>query len=198
VTNCFRATMSPSQQKREMAKILEPVRDRILCILPGNHERRSGKDADDDPVYDIAAKLDTEDLYRENIAFLKIQLGREDPDHNHCGYFRPSYTIVVVHGAGGGILTGASVNRNERFGYAIDGMDVLISSHTHKPLTTQPGKIVIDPRNNVVSVKPFKVVVATSWLDYGGYAARMMLLPPSFCMNKLTLCGDHKEMIVTM
>ena len=75
VTNPFRATMPPSQQKKEMAKILEPVRDRILCIVPGNHERRSGKDADDDPCYDIAAKLDLETLYRENIAFVKIELG---------------------------------------------------------------------------------------------------------------------------
>ena len=57
VTNVFRATMYPSEQKRVMAKLLEPVRDRILCFVPGNHERRSGKDADDDPVYDIAAKL---------------------------------------------------------------------------------------------------------------------------------------------
>jgi len=31
VTNPFRATMPPSQQKREMANILAPVRDRILA-----------------------------------------------------------------------------------------------------------------------------------------------------------------------
>ena len=30
VTNIFRATMPPSQQKREMAKALEPIRDKIL------------------------------------------------------------------------------------------------------------------------------------------------------------------------
>lgn len=199
VTNPFRATMPPSQQKREMANILEPVKDRILCILPGNHERRSMKDADDDPVYDIAAKLDIEHLYRENIAFVKIQLGTEDAQDEHSNSkYRPCYCLVVTHGAGGGIMTGSSVNRNERFGYAIEGMDVLITGHTHKPLTTQPGKIVIDLRNNQVGVKPFRTVVATSWLDYGSYAARMMLLPSSFCLNMINLSGYGKEITVTM
>ena len=200
VTNVFRATMSPSAQKKEMAKILEPVRDRILCFVPGNHERRSGKDADDDPVYDIAAKLDLEDLYRENIAFLKIQLGKPEYDSGlkTRSEFRPTYCIVLVHGSGGGILTGASVNRGERFGYVIDGMDALIMGHTHKPFSTQPGKIQIDPRNNLVTVKPFKVICATSWLSFGGYAAQKMLLPSSHCLQTMTLRGKKKEIIVTM
>lgn len=200
VTNVFRATMSPSQQKKEMANILSDVRDRILCFVPGNHERRSGKDADDDPVYDIAAKLDLENLYRENIAFVKVQLGKakqaNGKDTN--GYTRPTYMLTVVHGAGGGILTGGAVNRGERFGYVIDGTDVLIVGHTHKPFTTQPGKIKIDPFNNKVSVKPFKVISSTSWLSWGGYAAQKMLLPTSHCLHTLTLKGDHKEIVVTM
>lgn len=194
VTNPFRATMPPSQQKREMAKILEPARDRVLCLLPGNHERRSGRDADDCPCYDIAAKLDLEHLYRENIAFLKINLGKSK---DVGGERRPTYILTVLHGSGGGILTGGSVNRSERFGYVLDG-DALILGHTHKPYTTQPGKIKIDPFNNKVSIQPFKVISATSWLEFGGYAAQKMLLPSSHCLQTLTLRGNKKEIIVTM
>ena len=200
VSNIFRATMPPSQQKKEMANILSEVKDRILCFVPGNHERRSGKDADDDPVYDIAAKLDLETLYRENIAFVKIQLGNKERENGTLtdGFKRPTYTLVVTHGAGGGIYTGAAVNRNERFGYVIDGMDALIVGHTHKPFTTQPGKIKIDPFNNKVSIKPFKVICSTSWLNWGGYAAQKMLLPSTHCLQTMTLKGDHKEIVVTM
>ena len=195
VTNPFRATMPPSQQKKQMANMLAPVRDRVLCLLPGNHERRSGKDADDDPCYDIAAKLDLEDLYRENIAFLKIQLGLEKnvngnrPNQDQ----RPTYSIAVTHGAGGGVLTGGAVNRNERFGSVLDNVDALIVGHTHKPWATQPGKIYVDLKNNCVSVKPFRVISSTSWLEYGGYAAQKMLLPTTFSLQKLHLCGNHKE-----
>lgn len=200
VSNPFRATMPPSQQKREMAEILQPVADRILCFIPGNHEARSGKDADDDPVYDIAAKLDLEHLYRENIAFVHIQLGvqKSQSGARTNAEKRPAYTLAVVHGNGGGILTGGAVNKAERFGMVIDGMDALILGHTHKPFTTQPGKILIDPQNHTVRVKPFKVISMTSWLNYGGYAARKMLSPTSHCLHTLTLRGNKKEMVITM
>lgn len=196
VTNPFRATIPPSAQKKEMANILRPVADKILCVLPGNHEARSGKDADDDPCYDIAAKLDIEDRYRENIAFVKIQLGK---DTRNCpAYQRPCYVLSVVHGAGGGILTGGVVNRAERFAYALSGVDAVILGHSHKPFTTQPGQVVVDPHNNTVSIRPFKVICMTSWLKFGGYAARKMLLPTSHDLQTLTLRGNKKEMIVTM
>lgn len=194
VSNIFEETMRPSEQKKVMAKMLEPLRDRILCAVSGNHERRSLKDADDEPTYDICCKLDIEDRYRENIAFVKLQIGDKDAD----GMRNPTYMMAVSHGAGGGILTGGAVNRNERFGYVLDGVDILITGHTHKPYVTQPAKIVVDGHNNKVSLKPFKVVSASAWLDYGGYAAQKMLLPSSHASQVITLAGNKKEIKVTM
>lgn len=197
VTNVFRATMMPSSQKKEMAKILEPIRDKILCSVSGNHERRN-RDVDDDPMYDIMAKLDLEQLYRENMAFLKVQLGAVDDGNKLDSKQRPSYTFCVTHGAGGGMLPGGVINRNERMGYALDGVDCLVVGHSHKPMISQPGKIVVDPRNNLVSVKPFKVVVATSWLNYGDYAMQKMLQPTSHALQTIHLSAYKKEMVVTM
>lgn len=194
VSNVFEETMRPSEQKKLMAKMLEPLRDRILCAVSGNHERRSLKDADDDPTYDIMCKLDIEHLYRENMAFVKIQIGNQEGN----GCLNPTYMLVVTHGAGGGIYTGGAVNRNERFGYVMDGVDCLIVGHVHKPFVTQPGKIKIDPHNNKVSVVPFKVVSSSAWLDYGGYAAQKMLLPSGHAAQTITLCGKKKEIKVTM
>ncbi len=194
VSNIFEETMRPREQKRVIVEMLEPIKDRILCACSGNHERRSGKDADDDPTYDIMCKLDLEHIYRENIAFMKIQFGRRDA----CGSLNPTYIFAVTHGAGGGILTGGSVNKNERFGYVVDGMDCLIVGHTHKPWVTQPSKIKIDAHNNKVSIKPFKIVSSTSWLEYGGYAAQKMLIPSSHAPQIITVCGSHKEIKVTM
>lgn len=192
----FRQTMPPSAQKKEMANILAPIRDRCLAFVDGNHERRSAKDADDSPIYDICCKLDLEHLYRPNIAFVNIQLGKET--RNCPGSYRPSYNIVVTHGAGGGVYTGAALNKAERMGWIIDGMDCLVVGHHHKAFSTQPGKIQIDVRNNQVSVKPFKVIGMTSWLSWGGYAAQKMLLPTTHCLQTLTLRGNKKEIIVTM
>lgn len=57
-------TVRPREQKTRMVEYLLPLKDRILCCVSGNHERRSLKDADDDPTYDIMTKLDLEDVYR--------------------------------------------------------------------------------------------------------------------------------------
>ena len=192
VSNIFEEVMRPRDQKRLMVEMLKPIRDRILCMTTGNHERRN-KDVDDDPSYDIACKLDIEDVYRENIAFLKIQIGNKELD----GTRNPTYLLTVTHGAGGGMLTGGAVNRAERFAYVLDG-DALILGHTHKPFVTQPSKIKIDPHNNKVTLKPFKVISMTSWLQWGGYAAQKMLNPTSFCPQVITLCGTKKEISVSL
>lgn len=194
VSNIFEETMRPSEQKRMMAKMLEPLRNRILCAVSGNHERRSMKDADDEPTYDIMCKLDLEHLYRENIAFVKLRIG----DKKANGQLNPTYTLAVTHGAGGGALSGGTVNRNERFGYAIEGVDALIVGHSHKPIITQPAKLVVDHANNKIACKPFKVVVSTAWLGYGGYAAQKMLIPSSHSVQRIFLAGNHKELTVTM
>ena len=195
VSNVFEDRYRPSEQKKMMAKLLEPVKDRILCAIPGNHEARSGKEADDDPMYDIMCKMDIEDRYRENIAFVKIQMG---DNRRSEGRRNPTYILGVSHGSGGGIYTGGAVNRNERFGYVIDGIDALITGHTHKPVVSVPGKIKINPQQNTATIVPFKVITATSWLNYGGYAARKMLMPATHTLQTMTLRGRKKEIIVTM
>lgn len=187
VSNVFEETLRPMDQKRLMTEMLEPLRDRILCAVPGNHEARSGKDADDDPIYDIMAKLDLEELYRPNLAVVKIQCGDVYSNSN----LNPTYTIATVHGAGGGIYTGATVNRAERFGNVLEGADVLITGHSHKAFLTKPGKLVINKQKNIVTQRPYFVVGLTSWMDYGGYAMRKMLLPGSHMAQVVHLGGQR-------
>lgn len=194
VSNVYEELYRPYTQKRMMTEMLTPLKSRILAAVTGNHERRGMKDADDDVTRDIMCKLDLEHLYRQNIAFVKIQIG----DTNIDGTRNPTYSIVLTHGAGGGMLPGSTINRNERFGYVIDGADCLVVGHSHRPMVSQPSKLFIDSRHNRVSVRPFKVVVASSWLDYGGYAAEKMLLPQSHVAQVITLCGNKKDIRVTM
>ena len=171
--NPYDELVRPSEQKKRMVEFLEPIKDKILCAVTGNHEARSLKDDDVDITYDIMAKLDIEDIYRQNMAFMKVSLGHRKNDNTPI----QSYTFAVTHGAGGGIYTGATVNRNERFGNVIEGLDCLVVGHTHKGTVSKPSKIVIDRKNNVVSMSHYTVISMVSWLNYGGYALKKMLLP---------------------
>lgn len=187
VSDVFEETMRPSEQKKLMAEMLEPLRDRILAAVPGNHERRSGKDADDDPLYDIMAKLDLEELYRRNLAVVKLQMG----DLHGNSAMNPTYTLATTHGAGGGIYTGAAVNRTERFGNVIEGADVLITGHSHKAFITKPSKLQINKQHDVVVQRPYYAIGLSSWMDYGGYATQKMLLPSSNMAQVIHLGGKR-------
>lgn len=193
VTLPYEQTMRPREQKAYLVETLRPIADRILCGVSGNHEQRSTKEVDDNPLYDVFAKLDIEDVYRENGAFLYLTFG----DRIESGDRRPFYCIMVHHGAGGGMYIGSQTYKQERFGGMIEGLDVLITGHTHKPITFPSAKLVCDPRNGKVAIKEFRVVTANSWLDYGGYAMRKMLSPVSTTMTEIRLCGSRKEVRVT-
>ena len=176
VSNVYEEVLRPREQKRYLVSALSQLTERILCIVPGNHEQRN-KDVDDEPLYDVACKLDLEDMYRPNAAFLKVCFGSRNAGRKNEKPLQV-YTICCTHGAGGGIYTGAAVNRNERMAMFVNA-DILAVGHTHKGAITKPARIEIDPYNNSVKMKTTTVISACSWLSYGGYAMRKMLLPSS-------------------
>jgi DNA repair exonuclease SbcCD nuclease subunit len=186
VTNVYRQTMRPAEQKREMARMLSPIRDKIACILPGNHCGRSSKESDDCPAYDIASKLDLEDLYRENAAFIRVFVGKD------TSYQRPyRYFVGVLHGSGGGMYAGSTVNKVDNFMQSIEGLDVIITAHAHKPYALRGSKLECDYGRNVMRQRPTLEMCAGSWLHYAGYPVRKMLRPVAMPgANKLLLYGD--------
>ena len=179
----------PREQKKQMVEALKPIKDRILCCVSGNHERRSQKDADDDPTYDIMSKLDLEDVYRQNAAFLKVSIGQRGDQA------KVSYRFAVTHGAGGGIYTGATVNRNERWGNVIDGVDCVIVGHTHKGTVSRPSKIVFDPHNNVVTMRDYLVISCVSWQRYAEYPLQKMMLPATTGNPQILHLSDKQKNI---
>lgn len=177
VSNIYEEVLRPREQKRYLVNALKPLRSRILACVSGNHEQRSNKEVDDDPLYDVFAKLDLEDLFRPNAAFVKLAIGTRS-NGNGTEKAINTYTIALLHGAGGGLYTGTAVTRNERFATSVlEGIDILAVGHTHKGAVSKPSKIVIDRNNNSIIQRSMTVVSCCSWMSYGGYAMRKMLLP---------------------
>jgi len=182
-TDCFGATMRPREQKEWLAQELMPLKDRILCITRGNHEKRSADLSDECPIYDVACKLGIEDLYRENMCFVKVSLGEKRSDRQY------SYGIAVGHGASRG--------KTKNFSYAIDSMDVFFTGHTHQPEESYPAKIVMDLRNETVTQVGFVHITVPSFLEMGGYALAGMYMPTDFRrIPYVTLSGVGKNVDV--
>ena len=196
IGDIWECVLSPREQKERMVEQLRPLAEdnRILCILPGNHERRSVRETEYNPAYDIALALGVEEVYRENMAFLCLRFGNKGSN----GLKNPTYTMVVAHGAGGGKKYGSSLNNVIDLGYLIEGVDIVVTGHTHKPMTAVSEKLKMDCNNGKVTYKPFRVVVSTSWLAWGGYAVRKLLPPAGHAPQMISLKGKKKEFTVTM
>jgi hypothetical protein len=195
----YEQTMRPREQKAYLAETLAPIKDKCLCGISGNHEYRGVKAIDDNPLFDVFAKLDIEDRYRENGAFLFMSFGKRKTDNgtDTDGKNRPFYCMMVHHGTGGGMYIGSQTYKQERYASMVEGLDILVTGHTHKPITFPGAKLVCDPRNKKVTVKEFRVITANAWLDYGGYAMRKMLPPTSKTMTEIYLDGTRKSVRIS-
>ena len=192
VTNCYEATCPPSAQKKYMVDALRPLAEagRIILATSGNHEYRTKRESDQDITHDILTKLDCEDVFRPDVAFLVCRVGDRGIGNNHQPNI--SYNIVMVHGTGGGYLPGSTLNRNERFATQyIDGVDIAIVSHSHRGMVSRPSKLVINSQAMNVTQRDILVVSSVAWMDYGGYAMRKMLPPQTSCNPQKIILGDN-------
>ena len=199
VTLPYKQTMRPSEQKAYLAETLAPIKDKCLCGISGNHEYRNVREVDDNPLFDVFAKLNIEAKYRENGCFLFMNFGSryKETGEGTTGRSRPYYCMMVHHGSGGGMYIGSQTYKQERYASMVEGLDILVTGHTHKPITFPGAKLVCDPRNKVVSIKEFRVITANAWLDYGGYAFRKMLPPSARTMTEIYLDGTRKNIRVS-
>lgn len=159
VSDVYEETLPPSAQIEKAVELLSPVADKILGSVGGNHELRTKKDVDLSPLYAVMLMLGKGELYRDNLCFIRVVLGDKVSDN---------YTMLLVHGK--------SANKKRQFDMAVHGVDAIIAGHTHSGIVERPAAIVFSNKNTI-SVRPILSVTATSWLDYGGYAARALCLP---------------------
>lgn len=171
--------LPPSAQVDLAVELLQPVADRILGVVGGNHEFRTTRATDLDPLYAVCLMLRANGeslahLYRQNFAFLRIVLER--------GRVADRYALMLIHGK--------TANKKRHFAYAVEGVDAIISGHTHDGLVEKPAKLVFTPSNNV-RIQPLVSITATSWLPFSDYAAR------SLCLPKATSCPQYMELEFT-
>lgn len=182
VTNVYEATCSPREQKEWLYNELKPIAGKILAAVGGNHERRTAREADQDPMYDVLARLGIEDVYRPNICFMQIRFMYP---FNGKDKQRYEASFAITHGAGSGQYVGSSANRAENLGMAIEGVDCLVVGHTHKPVTFPVAKLVFT--HGTVVRRQFVVAVASSFLNYGGYPIRKMMRPTAHAVTEIKL-----------
>lgn len=181
-SDVYTQTMPPSYQKKWWIERLKKYKDKVLCIVDGNHEfNRASKDADDFPLYDIALALGIEDRYRSEAAFVDIGVG----NGGHGKGKQIHYVVRVQHQA--------KNNVNHGTADGLEGIDVFVSGHTHKPMDKPLGKLVYDAKNKFVSQKDVENIVCGHFLNFGGYGERGGYRPTAQKLFSIILSGKKKS-----
>lgn len=184
-SDVYNEAYSIHEQKDILIDELKPLKDKILCILPGNHENRVKKDSDTYILWDIAQILQIPHLYRQNTAFLNIKLGW-DKQHNRTY----QYAGLCMHGN--------SKAKDDKYAGYYDNIDFYCYAHLHQLQAGKYFKGVFDSRNKKVTFRPYAVINASTFLNYGGYAVNGQYQPSFYCENYIELYGDKKDMKVTI
>lgn len=187
VSNVYNETMRPKEQKWAMVNYLKPLKDRIICIIPGNHEERNTRDVDNDITEDIAELIGVHDRYRENGAYVNIRFGK-DNQHGH----KISYTGYIVHGKGGGRRAGAPANTLELLPLLFIA-DFYVIGHMHRRLGFK--NVYFKPNAIFSQLEQCEraFVISSPWQDYGGYAQRGLYTPQVKGAKPMILNGKVKD-----
>ena len=189
VGDTYGAGIQPMEQLKHCVRLFEPIKDKILAVLPGNHEHRIYKSDGLDITSLMCSQLGIQDRYSSTTALVFVRFGKEKK------HGRPQlYTIYVTHGSGsGGRKEGGKVNRLADLAAIVDA-DVYVMGHTHLPVVMKESFFRVSGSNSSVALVDKLFVNTAASLDYGGYGDAQGFKPASKKSPVIYLCGTKRDM----
>ena len=190
IGDTYGANLQPMEQLRQCVKIFEPIKDKILAVLPGNHENRVYKSDGLDITEVMCSQLGIPEKYSPTTALLFVRFGKNPARTPH----RPLlYTMYVTHGSGGGRKEGGKVNRLADLASIVDA-DIYIHAHTHLPLIFKESFYRTCSSNSSVALVDKLFVNTSAALNYGGYGDKAGFKPASKAAPVVYLDGTKHDM----
>lgn len=165
-SDSYEASMTIAQQQDYLVEKLMPVRDKILAMTTGNHERRTMLSAGVNPLRYVATTLGIPDRLIDHGFLLELTTLNET-----SGLKENTYVVYGIHGGhGGGRRAGATANALEDMSKVVANADLYIHSHTHTPITYSDVIFIYGTRNKTLVEKHRFFFNGNAFLKYGGYA----------------------------
>lgn len=191
VGDTYGARLQPMEQLKHCVKLFEPIKDKVLAVLTGNHENRVYRTDGIDITQVMCSQLGLQDKYSPTTALLFVRFGKDNVRGHHSR--RQLYTIYVTHGAGGGRKEGGKANRLADLSGIVDA-DIYIHAHTHLPLVFKESFYRVSGANSSVALVDKLFVNAAASLDYGGYGDAAGFKPASKRSPVIFLDGHKRDM----
>lgn len=194
IGDTYGASVSPMEELRECVKLFQPIARKILCVVPGNHERRHYKTNGIDLTELMCRQIGVEGRYSPTTALLFLRFGEQTgKQHNR----KVAYTIYVSHGNGGGRKEGGKIQRLVDISTIIDA-DCYVVGHTHLPALLKDSFARPCMANNSITYGTRLYINTSAKLNYGGYGEVGGFKPPCTDTPIIHLSGTHKEMRATI
>lgn len=195
VGDVYEEPLSPMQQIKTATTMFMPIKDKILCVVSGNHCDRSYKESGIDLLHFMCAELGIAHRYDTISCLTFIRFGsvaRKNGSRKMC------YTMYVTHGTGnGGRLVGAKANGLARRGEIVDA-DIVVTGHTHQAITFRQSSYKVDYQNSSAYEKEQVFVNIASTLGYESYAEKTGLRPSSTVNPVVVLDGIQRNILVKL
>lgn len=193
VGDVYSEPMSPMRQMQVCVDLFTPIKDKILAITSGNHERRTYKNDGVDLMAFFAQCLGLEKYYNYTSTLIFLKTGHSNVNGNPL-----VYTIYVTHGDGqGGKTTGGKANGLSRRGQVVDA-DIIITGHTHQPITFREAIYAVDKSHRKVIKREQVFVNVASPIDYEAYAEMVGMRPSASANPNVILSTNSHNIQVVM
>ena len=160
-SDVYGQAVSPTEQVLAATELLEPIKDKILLIVRGNHEYRNDKDTGSNPLYALCASLGKLDNYAGDTYNLIVK--------NSKGKI---LSILGTHGSGIKGFDGPSIMKSIRnfIFKTYRGFHWYLFSHKHVPFHFEE-EIVPDSLGEEKRLQKIIVDMLPAMLNSGaGYA----------------------------
>jgi hypothetical protein len=172
-SDIYKENMTMAKQQELLIDLLLPIKDKILVISPGNHERRTELASGVNPLWFVARILGLSDRYAEGQYTLTVLFGKYKSSNTQ----RNSVVIQGVHGTGGGSTIGGKANAMLKLGEILANADIYITAHTHQIIDIPDAIFIYNPLTRKVEKHIRQFFNCNSFVKYGGYAEEKMYAP---------------------
>jgi hypothetical protein len=163
----------PRAQVARYAELFQPVADKCLARLCGNHEDVLSRHYERDVYGELNRSIGLpSDRALGYSGFLRLRVARKGM--SDCW----TLTCFLHHGAGGGALAGSKALRLERLPASYQA-DIYAVGHTHTKMVLFKRRLGIDTKRMRLKERPLVMLNVGAWMraEGAGYAERAGLYP---------------------
>jgi hypothetical protein len=182
----FTQELTPQKQLDKAVELLQPIKNKILGIVSGNHEARIYKDTGFDVSRDMAKHLGLEDLYDAVDELIFVSFGKNQSREKK----RHTKSIYLNHELYNATTIQSCVLALQKLSSVV-WADIYVGQHTHFPIVYITSYLEAQARSKTIIKRMRAFMNGGSDMDYPDYARQKCFEPKPIALVTLTCKVIH-------